>query len=218
MVDNIDRPYLLAEFPFLRPDPRFDAEVLYAVERGAPSIDLADRFPDRDLYRLRPEMAPGDDLFAPQGTFRALELVAGAQVQVTVTPQPGLDGQRAVAYLEIGGERRELDLGTLPTGTDRPIRWTIAAPDEPAPEAGIRLTGGADETVALIGIEFGFDQPDGRTDRVEIELDIRSVDGELRALTPGRGWYRTWFPDGPADLAHDVDTYLAVDVRAAPLD
>lgn len=209
ITDYDGRPYILSEYPFLRPDPTLEADVLHAAERGPLTPALAERYPDRDLFRLRAEMRAGDGIFEPSGTLRALTLESGRTLRVSIAPVGLSDEVLVGAYLvtEDRTSRVELD----PTDGDGAVAWTLTADtdtdtDTDAPDSVV-LTG--DETV-LIGIEYT--PTPGTTERAEIELGVRRVGGGLETLAPGRGWLHVEFPAGPVRLAHDVDPLIEVTV------
>jgi hypothetical protein len=177
--------------PFLENDPSLRQPVLYAEQRGVADLALADRFPDRTLYRLSEDLPPGE---ATGGrlTLDRLRVDAGPAVTLRLRVTNPTDRPVAVAYLSDGEQvwSKVLDRASS-RGRVYEVTWTVAAPGAagpgpdavPLPGAGV-LAAGLDVRTAEAA-----DRPGRRWER---RVAHRTVDdgARLELLRPGQAWTR----------------------------
>lgn len=182
-----------SDTPFLENDPALRQPVLYAEQRGAADLALAERFPGRSLHRLS-EDDEGPPVVEP------LRVDAGPTVtlRLRLTAPPG-----AVAYLRAGDRTTERPLD--PSGE---VTWTVTAPGAPTtdPEAVV-LPG---DGVLAVGVAARSPGDDGPGDRWERRLAHRTVAGGTRVelLRPGQAWAReddgSWVPDATGSPVEEI--------------
>jgi hypothetical protein len=177
--------------PFLENDPSLRQPVLYAEQRGAADLALADRFPDRTLYRLSEDLRPGQTT-GGRLTLDRLRVDAGPTVTLRLRVTNPTDRPVAVAYLSDGEQvwSQVLDRASS-RGRVYEVTWTVAAPgaasDHPdaisLPGAGV-LAAGLDVRTAEVA-----DRPGRRWER---RVAHRAVDdgARLELLRPGQAWAR----------------------------
>jgi hypothetical protein len=185
----------VSDTPFLQNEPSLQQPVLYAEQRGAADLALAERFPGRSLHRLA-EDADGAPVVEP------LRVDAGAQVplRLRLTDPAGRAG--AVAYLRVGDRTWEQPLD--PSGE---VAWTVGAPGAPPSDpAAVVLP---DDGVLAVGLAARSSGDDGPGARWERQVAFRTVDGGARVelLRPGHAWARVdgrWVPDAVSSLVEEV--------------
>jgi hypothetical protein len=177
--------------PFLENDPSLRQPVLYAEQRGAADLALADRFPDRTLYRLSEDLRPGQTT-GGRLTLDRLRVDAGPTVTLQLRVTNPTDRPVAVAYLSDGEQvwSQVLDRASS-RGRVYEVTWTVAAPGAasdhpeaiPLPGAGV-LAAGLDVRTAEAA-----DRPGRRWER---RVAHRAVDdgARLELLRPGQAWAR----------------------------
>ena len=167
-------------FQPLRNDPGFDGRAVYALDDRP--FDVADAYPDRDLYRYgyRGAWAP------PQGSPEAARLqrvrdVASDRVRLDATLGVP-DGAEGVTLQIDGGAGREYvavaprDGSVALTATASPDRARLAAPgggNGSVPRAG-------DEVVIEAFVDYGA--AGGFSYR--LAMPVERTDGRIRALSP----------------------------------
>ncbi len=177
----------LSDTPFLQNDRSLQQPVLYAEQRGAADLALAERFPGRSLHRLV-EDADGAPVVEP------LRVDAGARVPLRLRLSDPAGRADAVAYLRVGDRTWEQPLA--PSGE---VTWTVAAPGAgPSDPAAVVLP---DDGVLAVGLAARSPGEDGPGARWERRVAFRTVDGGVRVelLRPGHAWARVdggWVPDG----------------------
>lgn len=196
-------------------DVDLEAPVLYAADNGGRNLALADRFADRDLFRLewrRP--APGAE---PAPTVEPVAVVTGRELTVRAAVT-NTSGQRVVSVYATDGRR--VDQHVL--DEDSRLGATYAVDLVLGPD-GLRPVG-----VDAAAVQDGFDlRPHGRvaigvgqgpaTDLrgagvAEHRLAYRAGDGRVAVLAPGSPW-RGATPTGPWS-AEPVDPALRLTVTA----
>jgi hypothetical protein len=177
--------------PFLENDPSLRQPVLYAEQRGAADLALADRFPDRTLYRLSEDLRPGQTT-GGRLTLDRLRVDAGPTVTLRLRVTNPTDRPVAVAYLSDGEQvwSQVLDRASS-RGRVYEVTWTVAAPGAasdhpeaiPLPGAGVLAAGLDVRTVEAA------DRPGRRWER---RVAHRAVDdgARLELLRPGQAWAR----------------------------
>ena len=185
-----------SDSPFLQNQPSLRQPVLYAEQRGAADLALAERFPDRALHRL------SDDDEGPP-VVEPLRVDAGPTVplRLRLTAPPGAAG--AVAYLRVGDRTHEQPLD--PSGE---VTWTVAAPGAaPSDPSAVVLPG---DGVLAVGLAARSPGDDGPGDRWERRIAHRTVDGADRVelLRPGQAWARAdgggWEPDATGSPVEEL--------------
>jgi len=202
--------------PFLENDASLDQPVLYAEQRGARDLELVDGHPDRALYRLTQQLAPGRTTGGRLAIDR-LRVTSGPTVTVHLRLTNPTDRPVAVTYADVAGGAisRVLDRSSAP-GRSYDVSWTVAVPgaDTPPPGDGVRLPAGSTSGVLSLGLrveQAGAGAADlGR--RWEQRIAYRLVDGGTRVelLLPGERWFREdgpgapWVPDASAHAVTDI--------------
>ncbi|WP_091438835.1 hypothetical protein [Geodermatophilus poikilotrophus] len=184
-----------SDTPFLQNDPSLRQPVLYAEQRGAADLALAERFPDRALHRLS-----DDD---GSTVVESLRVDAGPTVplRLRLTAPPGAAG--AVAYLRAGDRTHEQPLD--PSGE---VTWTVAAPGA-APSDPSAVVLPADGVLA-VGLAARLPGDDGPGARWERRIAHRTVDGGdlVELLRPGQAWARAdgggWEPDATGSPVEEL--------------
>ncbi|HZH19432.1 MAG TPA: hypothetical protein VEZ18_04490 [Geodermatophilus sp.] len=185
----------VSDTPFLQNEPSLQQPVLYAEQRGAADLALAERFPGRSLHRLA-EDADGVPVVEP------LRVDTGAQVPLRLRLTDPTGGSDAVAYLRVGDRTWEQPLD--PSGE---VTWTVAAPGAaPSDPAAVVLP---DDGVLAVGLAVRSSGDDGRGARWERRVAFRTVDGGARVelLRPGHAWARVdgrWVPDAVGSPVEEV--------------
>ena len=181
-----------SDTPFLQNDPSLRQPVLYAEQRGAADLALAERFAGRSLHRLSE-----DDEALPVVEPLRVESAAQLTLRVRVSAPPG-----AVAYLQVGDRTYE-----QPVAASGEVSWTVAAPDAAADPGAVVLDG---DGVLAVGVAARSPGDDGPGDRWERRIAHRTVDGGARVevLRPGQAWARTdgggWVPDAVGSPVEEV--------------
>jgi hypothetical protein len=184
-----------SDTPYLQNDPALQQPVLYAEQRGAADLALAERFPGRSLHRLSE-----DDDGLP--VVEPLRVDAGPQVTLRLRLTVPPDASGAVAYLRAGGRTYE-----QPVGPSGEVTWTVAAPGTAADPGAVVLP---DDGVLAVGLAARFSGDDGPGDRWERRVAHRTVDGGERVelLRPGQAWARAdggnWVPDAAGSPVAEV--------------
>jgi hypothetical protein len=173
--------------PFLENEPSLRQPVLYAEQRGAADLALAERFPGRSLHRL------SEDADAPP-VVEPLRVDAGPQVALRLRLDTPTDRPDAVAYLIAGDRTWEQRLP--PSGE---VTWTVGTGPGAVPLPG--------SGVLAVGLAVPGD--DGPAARWERRMAFRTVDGGARVelLRPGQAWARVdggWVPDGVGSPVEEV--------------
>lgn len=78
--------YTLLNYPSLVGDPRLNARVLYAIDRGPVSVTLARLFPSRRLYQFVQRTEPCHPLLRPSYLIEPLRIVRGPTVRLRFDP------------------------------------------------------------------------------------------------------------------------------------
>ncbi len=164
-------PYLLHFNPFSQNGPDLDGRVLYAVDRGAKSFDLLDRYPNRTPYLQRSSNPKFDDALhhsdaqPPKITLVPIKVLSGGAITLKVQVRNPTNAPAVVVMLEVGNR---VDQKTLaPSGSGDGVyqtEWTlvpggVAAPgDSRVPVAGegsvlVTAMRGADAVQAQSGVQ-----------------------------------------------------------------
>jgi hypothetical protein len=115
--------YVMEPYPFLANPPDLDAPVLYARDRGARGIDLLDRMPDREAYRIVRQIEPGTDLSQIPATVEPQTVVRGSDL-VARTTITNASGQRTVTTYARFGRHTERRLLTTDGTKDQTFEVT----------------------------------------------------------------------------------------------
>jgi len=208
---NEDGPWIGHPWPHLLNDVDLENPLLFAADAGAATPLLAERFPDRDLFRLEPRAA--GPVAVPVARAAGSELA----VDTTVT---NTTGQRVVSVYASDGERVDrwvVDEDSR-LGDTYELSWRLgpdgllpAAPGPVAAEDGFGLRDGGR---FAIGVAQGPVRDLAAAELAEQRLTAGVDGGELAVLAPGSPW-RGASPTGPW-TAEPVDATLALTVEAAP--
>jgi len=204
-----DGPWIGHPRPHLLNDVDLTDPVLYAADSGAANPVLAERFPDRALFRLEPRV--GGPVVAP------VQAVAGGELAVRTTVT-NTTGQRVVSVYATDGQRidRWIVDEDSRLGATYALDWRLG-PDGLRPSAAGPVA--ADDGLDLgaggplaIGVGQG-PTPDLATAAVAEQRTAARVDGgQIVVLAPGAPW-RAPSPGGPW-TAEPVDDALGLTVAA----
>jgi 4-amino-4-deoxy-L-arabinose transferase-like glycosyltransferase len=186
----------ISDTPFLQNGPALRQPVLFAEQRGAPDLALAERFPDRSLHRL------SEDDEAPP-VVEPLRVDAGPQVTLRLRLTVPAGAPSAVAYLRVGDRTYDR---TLESSGE--VSWTVAAPGAASSDpAAVVLP---DDGVLAAGLAVRSPGDDGPGDRWERRIEHRTVDGGARVelLRPGQAWANVdgggWLPDAAGSRVEEI--------------
>jgi hypothetical protein len=143
-------PYLLHINPFSQNAPDLDGRVLYAVDKGAESFRLLDRYPDRTPYIERTSNPELDDAIhhpdasPPTVTVLPVKVVSGRAVTLTVRVRNPRHEPTTVATLQVGNRVEQRGLQPSASGdgvyetqwTLVPAGTTLAASSDAIPVSG----------------------------------------------------------------------------------
>ncbi len=133
-------PYLLHLNPFSQNSPDLDGRVLYAVDRGAGSFDLLDRYPDRTPYIQRTDKPALDDTVhhpdasPPMITVLPVEVISGPLVTLRVQVRNPTNAATVVAVLKAGDRVEQRSLQPSADGVYE-TTWTLV-PEGTRPASG----------------------------------------------------------------------------------
>ena len=201
MVDD-DVPHALgAELPFLVSRADEDERVTYVNAIGPAVADLPGRWAERELWQLRPEWRPGEDLFAPGVVAEPAEVVAGACLEVTATVEvpARVRGLTAYAGTSAGDEPQASGTGTIfgapRAGEAGRARWIVGS--EALDSRGAAIVS-EDATQLRVGVMARSALWGGPVaDRWEHRFRLRVADGIVAVVAPGGSFHRTGLPGNP---------------------
>ena len=214
-----DVRYILSPYPFFMNDPGLNGRTVYARDLGARDWKVLDRFPSRNVYRLRNELKLGGGLFDPTLRLLPVHREDGPALHIRLRIRAPAIGVRLTAYIEAAGQRREIRIDG--GGTDREpheVNWAVVAPGA---SQGLSR---ADGSVELPATSTTFDVVVGvivtdatRTgaaaDRFERRLPARVGNSggrpSVEAQRPGIGWHLAHFPSRAVWLRQSIDGVIA---------
>jgi len=209
--------WLAHPFQYLRNDPDFDGDVIYAQDRRV--FAVVEALPDRTLYRY----AYRGDWFAPDGdpvtpTLRRLEHVAGERVRLETRAGVPPETVAVAATLETGSGRRvavPLDPSDGAVHLSLLVDGDVARLEAPDGSAVQTVPVSRNETLDLtVYVDTGgLDSFE-----YDLELPVRNENGTVRAITPRMGLCRAadQCDDGAAYVpgAHGPDVELETHLEA----
>jgi hypothetical protein len=209
-------PYLLHLNPFSENAPDLDGRVLYAVDRGAESFRLLDRYPGRTPYIERTNLPLLDnpvkhhDAVIPTITLLPVTVVNGPAVTLKVQVRNPTNAPAVVATLGIGNrvEQRTLQ----PTGSNGvyETEWTLVPGSSgAAPDGAIPVTGQGQFTITGAAAATTAQATTGRY--VREQFAYRVHDGSVQVLDPPRK--TVVFPENGRIVQHDVGSLSKLRVR-----
>jgi hypothetical protein len=209
------RPYTLIDNPFLVGDPSLHDNVLYAIDRGPRTSDLATAFPNRHLYQLVQRTEPGHPLLEPSYVVEPLSIRTGTTVTLPFVAVSSTDAPVVVAYVKVGGttiDTQTLD-STSRSGRRHQFRVTLLAPDAPAPAArdGDLVARVTEDTTVQVGVGFGPDTDLDRADVWERRYYVAVQPGSpdrIAVQTPGLHFHR-YDLHGEVWVRENVGSHLA---------
>ena len=214
-----DVRYILSPYPFFMNDPGLTGRIVYARDLGPRDWKVIDRFPNRNVYRLRSELKLGGGLFDP--TFRLLPVHTeeGPTLHIRVRIRAPARGVRLTAYIEAAGQRRETPIE--PGATDRESRevdWTLVAPGASqglAPADGsVEAPEGSTDFDVVVGVMVSdATKSSAAADRFERRMPARVLERgdrpSVEAQRPGIGWHLANLPNGAVWLRQSIDGVIA---------
>jgi len=185
-------PYLLHINPFSLNSPDLDGRVLYAVDRGADSFSLLERYPDRTPYIQRTSDPALDDAIhhadasPPTISLLPVSVVSGPEVTLRVQVRNPRQQAAVVAVLKIGDR---VDQRTLePSASDPDVyetEWTLVPSTATSPPDGaIAVSGQGALTVSGASAPTASEALTGH--QVRERYAFRVHEGEVQLLNPPR--------------------------------
>jgi len=202
------RPYALLDYQFLVGDPRLDDSVLYAVDRGARTVDLEDQFPTRRLYQWVQRTEPGDSSRTPRSFLEPLRVRKGRTVTLTFEIENPGDRPVEIVYVKVDDDiiaSRVVDASAR-RGNRQQITIELSAGATPVQSRAANVLRAAidhDATVA-VGVGFGRTRDLNKADLWERRYFVAYDGGHrssLRVQVPGlhfhllRGTSPEWAPE-----------------------
>lgn len=205
-------PYVMGQWAYLGNHPDLGGEVVYALDRGADSADLVERFPSREVVRLVRRFGQGDDITQPALVAKPVTSVRGEALELRLrAPRSERAPRYLVAYVRQAGRSARVLLDSSSDGSYHELTWRISADGVVTTN-----TAGGAELQLLDGkgrVSFGMYFSDSpvlfRANRTERRYDYRLFDdggGEtVEVLLADEEWHR--FPTGwlPIDLSNAFD-------------
>jgi len=188
-------PYLLHINPFSQNTPDLDRRLLFAVDRGAGSFRLLDRYPDRIPYIERTSNPVLDDAIhhtdAAPPTVSLLPVVVkeGGVATVRVRVRNPANAAAVVAMVQVGNQ---LDQRVLTADPAQPgvyaTEWTLAPAGSPAAAAGALPVSGAGSitVIAASGASASDALNPFNGHQVRERYSFRVHRDRLQVLTPSR--------------------------------
>jgi hypothetical protein len=209
------KPYTLFDNPFLVGDPALHDNVLYAIDRGPRTADLATAYPNRHLYQLVQRTEPGHPLLSPSFVVEPLTIRTGTAVTLPFVAVSSTDQPVVVAYVKVGDDlvaAQTLDAASQ-RGRRHPFRVTLLAPDAPAPpprdgELVVRVP---QDTTVSVGVAFGPDADLAHADLWERRYYVAVRPGppdQIAVQTPGLHYHR-YLVHGEVWARENVESHLA---------
>jgi hypothetical protein len=188
--------------PFLENSPTLDQPLLYAAQRGARDLEVADRFPDRPLYRLEQDLPPGRTT-GGRLTLQRLGVQAGPTVTLRLHLTDPTGSPRVAATLQTDDRTTSRTLDGAPAaGGGRDVEWTLVPPGGSAPagtppEQVVPLPPGTASGVLSAGLAAYAADGAGRAWAQRIAWRLTDGGSRVEVLLPGEGWAQADAPDGP---------------------
>ncbi|MFN8037373.1 MAG: hypothetical protein U0V73_15745 [Acidimicrobiia bacterium] len=189
------------------------APTTYALDRGIDDLELIDRRPDQDPYRVVRRLRPGDDLLHPTETLVRITTVRGSTLRLRLhVRNPGANPV-VVAYVQAPGfyATKVLDLASS-AGRTYDVDWTVAPPQPPRLDR-IAVT----QTKGSIAVGVGFGRTpllDARGDLYEHRFAYRTIGfwaaSELEVMLPAEEFHR-WTFGKPTWVAEEIRHVVRAD-------
>ena len=216
-------------FQYLRNDPGFDGDVVYALDRD-PAEDFAvlDAYPDRTYYRYgyRGTWTPDPDRHV-EPKLEPLDVRSGPALAAETTV--GVPDRVTTARVRLetagGGGDEYADYAIEDPDGSMTVDWSTgpeAALLAGDPETAVPLGGDDDTDAAVVMVTVTLVQPDGSTFTYRQASTIRTADGRVEAIWPPErsvcrlvtecGNEGTYLPDDPD--AHPDWVAFETDVEA----
>jgi Dolichyl-phosphate-mannose-protein mannosyltransferase len=208
--------YILKDFQSLVGDPSLDDDVLYAIDRGARTVDLAAQFPTRKLYQWVQHLPPDVHSVERRDLIQPIEITTGTRLtlrlEVVSTQEPVTS-----AYLSFDGEvieHRVLDGASTP-GEKHIVTVVLVAPDGRAPrlpaKPGTFVVPITRDGVLQVGAAFGPDRKLETAQLYEQRYFIGFATNDTTRIavqTPALQYHLLRTPDGETWLPEDVSARL----------
>jgi hypothetical protein len=180
-------PYLLHINPFSENSPDLDGRVLYAVDRGAGSFALLDRYPDRTAYIQRTSDPALDDALhhsdavPPKISLLPIKVVEGGAVTLRVQVRNPTNAAAVVVVLQVDNRVDQRTLAPSVSGNGiYETEWTLAPESEVTPGDGQFPVSGQGSVVVRSG--SGATTAQALTGRLAQEKFAYQVDGATMKL------------------------------------
>lgn len=174
--DWLNHPY-----QYLRNDPGYDGDVVYALDGGRRNFRVVDAFPDRSIYRYsyRGEWEPfGGEKVTPK--FERLDVVEGSEVRVSTSVAVPADVRSAsVRFSSVGGAvYREVNVSD-PTV----LEWRVAPGNASLQVDGERVSVPLNRS-DRVTLELYFVRDGLGSELYRQELLVRSSEGDVEVFAP----------------------------------
>jgi hypothetical protein len=213
-------PYLLHLNPFSLNEPDLGGRVLYAVDRGAATFELLDRYPHRSPYLeqtndpLLDNALQHPDAQVPTITVRPIRVISGSRVGLNVVMRDPTHAPVVVATLVIGNSRVEQRI-LRPSPEDPDVyrtSWTLVPRGAASvPNEAVRVAGRGQFSVTAATATTVGQAAVGRQLRTQFAYRIH--EGVVQVLTPSRESVVTPVPGGSVE--HEVGGLSTVSVHVA---
>ncbi len=216
-------------FQYLRNDPGFDGDVVYALDRD-PAEDFAvlDAYPDRTLHRYgyRGTWTPDPNRHV-EPKLESLDVRAGPTLAAETTVGVPDRVTTARVRLETAGGDGYTDYAVEDPEGSMTVDWSLTPETarlagDPDADAAVPLDGDADATAVVVTVTLV--QPDGSTFTYRQTATVRTVDDRVEAVWPPErsvcrlvtecGNEGTYLPDDPN--AHADWVAFETGVEATP--
>jgi hypothetical protein len=187
--------------PTVVPADLSEPERLTARVSASGRLDLMARMSDRRVFERRGQHQP-EGLFEPTETVTVeLRIEKTRRFVIPLHVIAANDADRVTAYLQVGEETHETDLGPMRTGDRRTVDLAVAA-DEAArtgPDDVVLPEAGSSSTIRA-GVRLERGRPGVNTNSYELRWEARTTSSDrspmVELVVPATPWHRYTFPDG----------------------
>jgi hypothetical protein len=186
--------YMLVGNAFLVGDPRLNDRVLYAIDRGPASAQLARLFPTRTLYQFVQRTEPGHPLLQPSYIVEPMRVRTGSTLTLRFDATNTGTEPFVVASLKIDGRTVATQTVDRVSHAGVSEHFDVAlgtnTADLPPSRTGLLVVRVTHDETVQVDIAFG---PDARPDRADIferRYFVTLTGPDLAVQTPGLQYHR----------------------------
>jgi hypothetical protein len=180
--------HLLTGYPFLINDPRLSGDVVYALDVGPRTTEIAALVPDRDLFHLVLR-APANDVLHPRDVIEPVRLLRGPDVTLRFRARPPAGRRFVFVYVAVHGRPAdEATLAPAADGGDVGFSVVLDGPTFSArrpSELRARVT---EDASVSVGVGFSRDDDPEHAEWFMRDFNVSvgdADDRDVRVLTPG---------------------------------